>query len=98
MFFAVLFLERSDAKNVQLKDDIKNDHAKGNKDAFPKTVPLAMQLMAEFRPVKTASPVPPPQGTSFIQADNKKSGRTGRVSAEEWSKLTPAKRTRLVQS
>ena len=36
-FLAVLFLKRSDVKNAQLKDNIKNDHAKGVKNAFPVT-------------------------------------------------------------
>ena len=33
-FLAVLFLERSDVKSLQLKDNVKNYHAKGVRDAF----------------------------------------------------------------
>ena len=67
-FLAVFFLERSDVKNVQLKYKVKNDHSKGVNDAFPVTVQQAMQLMADYHPVRTVAALPPAQGTAFAGA------------------------------
>ena len=46
-------------KNVQLMDNAKNDHPKGVKDAFPVTAQQAMQLKADYRPVRTVAVLPP---------------------------------------
>jgi hypothetical protein len=48
-YLATLFLDRSDKKHQELKDDVKNNYAKGNKNAFPPTISMAMQLMQEYR-------------------------------------------------
>jgi hypothetical protein len=58
-FLAVLFLGRSDAKKLNLKDKVKNDHAKGV------TVQQDMQLMRDYCLVKTVATLPPGQGTTF---------------------------------
>jgi hypothetical protein len=67
-FLAVLILKRSDMKNVQLKDCFENDQAKGVKDAFPVTFQQAMQLMADYRPVRTVAALPPAQGNGFCRS------------------------------
>ena len=58
-FLAVLFLKRINMKNVQLNDNVKNDHIKDVKDAFSVTVQQAKQLMAGYCPVRTVAALPP---------------------------------------
>ena len=95
-YLATLFLDRSDKKHQELKDDVKNDYAKGNKNAFPPTISMAMQLMQEYRKLQPEKAVVPAQGTAFAQAGGKGGAKkSGRLSNEEWWALTPEARKKL---
>ena len=96
-YLATLFLDRSDKKHQELKDDVKNDYAKGNKNAFPPTLSMAMQLMQEYRKLQPDKAVVPAQGTAFAGAGGKGGAnkKLGRLSNEEWWALTPEARKKL---
>ena len=99
-YLATLFLDRSDKKHDQLKDDIKNKYAQGDKNAFPTTISGIMQLMQNYRRLQPEKAGLPAQGTAFAQAGGKvgKGGdkkSPGRLSNEEWWALTPEARTKL---
>lgn len=64
-YLATLFLDRSDKKHEQLKDDIKNKYAQGDKNAFPTSISGIMQLMQDYRKLQPVGAVLPAQGTAF---------------------------------
>jgi hypothetical protein len=98
-YLATLFLDRSDKKHEQLKDDIKNKYAQGDKNAFPTSISGIMQLMQDYRKLQPVGAVLPAQGTAFAQAGGKggKGGdkKLGRLSNEDWWALTPEARAKL---
>ena len=66
-YLAVLYLMRSGKRHLQLKNDIKNDHAKGVENSFPTTVASAMQIMNDFKLVITETTNQASLGTAFVQ-------------------------------
>ena len=97
-FCACLFLDRSDNKeHQQLKDSVKNAYAKGDQKAFPTTVTQAMQLMSDYRKVQPEKGLVQAQGTAFAGAGTTGGGKqkNGRLSSEEWWKLTPEARKKI---
>jgi len=76
-YLATLFLDRSDKKHDQLKDDIKNKYAQGDKNAFPTTISGIMQLMQDYRKLQPERAVLAAQGTAFAQAGGKMGMKSG---------------------
>jgi hypothetical protein len=91
-----LFLDRSDKKHDQLKDDIKNTYSKGNKNAFPTTISATMQLMQEYRKLQPDKAAVPAQGTAFAQKGGKGGKKQmARLTNDEWWALSPEERTKI---
>jgi hypothetical protein len=87
-YLATLYLMRSGKRHTQLKNDIKNDHAKGVENSFPTTFASAMQIMNDFKPVMTEASVPLSLGTAFVQRGVKRPLKV-QLSDEAWNVLTP---------
>jgi hypothetical protein len=68
-FLAYLFfINSNDKKHIQLKKTVANDHAKGDREAFPSSCHAALMLMNDFKPliIEGTAPVAA-QGTAFAQ-------------------------------
>jgi len=70
-FLATLFLERSDKKHEQLKDDCMNRYSSGDKNVFPSNPGAAMQRMQDFRSISIPEMAPVAQVTAFAQKGGK---------------------------
>jgi hypothetical protein len=78
-FLAYLFFINSNNKeHSQLKKTVANDHAKGDREAFPSSCHAALTLMNDFKPlvVEATTPVAS-QGTAFAQKQQKGAGTPG---------------------
>ncbi len=78
-FLAYLFVINSNnKKHSQLKKTVANDHAKGDREAFPSSCHAALTLMNDFKPlvVKATAPVAS-QGIAFAQKQQKGAGTPG---------------------
>ncbi len=77
-FSYLFFINSNDKKHSQLKKTMANDHAKGDREAFPSSCHVALTLMNDFKPlvVKATAPVAS-QGTAFAQKQQKGAGTRG---------------------
>jgi hypothetical protein len=78
-FLAYLFFINSNIKkHSQLKKTVANDHAKGDREAFPSSCHAALTLMNDIKPlvVKATAPVAS-QRTAFAQKQQKGAGTPG---------------------
>ena len=76
-YLGVLFLMRSGKRYQQLQIDIKNDHAKGVDGAFPDSLPAAMQIMNDWKPLVPETNGQVLLGTAFAQEGKKKQSKVG---------------------
>jgi hypothetical protein len=97
-YLATLYLMRSGKHHTQLKNDIKNDHAKGVENSFPTTVASAMQIMNDFKLVMTETGPMVSLGTAFAQGGATKKTTKGQLSDEAWNALSLEDKTKLVES
>jgi hypothetical protein len=81
-FLAYLFfINSNDKKHSQLKKTVANDHAKGDREAFPSSCHAALTLMNDFKPlVVEATALVASQGTPFSQ--KQKGAGTAAVGSE----------------
>ena len=76
-YLGVLFLVRSGKCYHQLQFDIKNDHAQGVDGAFPDSLPAAMQIMNDWKPLVAETNSQVLLGTAFAQEGKKKQSKNG---------------------
>jgi hypothetical protein len=75
---AYLFLNNSNQKMyTQLKNDVANEHSKGNQDAYPLEIHKALTLMNKYKPLKLDHPVVAAQGMTFATKAPIKEARKG---------------------
>jgi hypothetical protein len=74
----LFFINSNDMKHIQLKKTVANDHAKGDREAFPSSCHAALTLTNDFKPlvVKATAPVAS-RGTAFAQKQQKGAGTLG---------------------
>jgi hypothetical protein len=106
-YLAYLFLNNSNAKmHTQLKKDVANDYSKGNTNAYPNNIHMALTLMNEYKPLKLDTPTIPVQGTAFVtgaKGNKKKGGDKAAVSdkylkASEWNALSPEAQAKIIEA
>ncbi len=75
-YLAYLLINNSNQKlHSQLRKDVTNNYSKGNMEAYPSDIHMALTLMNEYKPLKLdVSPVPA-QGTAFATNSCKGKGR-----------------------
>jgi hypothetical protein len=74
----LFFINSNDKKHSQLKKTVANDHAKGDREAFPSTCHAALTLMNDFKLlVVEATALVASQGTAFAQKQQKGAGTPG---------------------
>jgi hypothetical protein len=95
-YLGTLFLMRSGKRYQQPQIDIKNDHAKGVDGAFPDSLPAAMQIMNDWKPLVAETNTQVSLGTAFTQEGKKKQSK-GRLPDAEWNALSPEAKSKLVQ-
>lgn len=88
---------RSGKRYQQLQIDIKNDHAKGVDGAFPDSLPAAMQIMNDWKPLVAEPSNQVLLGTAFAQGGTLKKQSKSQLSDAVWNALTPEARSKLVQ-
>jgi hypothetical protein len=96
-YLGVLFLMRSGKRYQQLQIDIENDHAKGVDGAFPDSLPAAMQIMNDLKPLVAETNGQVSLGTAFAQEGKSKKQWKGRLPDAEWNALSPEAKSKLVQ-
>jgi len=96
-YLGVLFLMRSGKRYHQLQIDIKNDHAKGVDGAFPDSLPEALQIMNDWKPLVAEPNTQASLGTAFVQGGASKKQSKGRLCDADWNALTPEAKSKLVQ-
>ncbi len=102
-YFAYLFLNNSNQKmHTQLKKDVANDYSKGNQDAYPSDIHMALTLMNEYKPLKLDNPVVAAQGPAFATNGSYKGGKKGGsrskkyYSDAEWKALSSEAQTKII--
>jgi hypothetical protein len=96
-YLGVLFLMRSGKRYQQLQIDIKNDHVKGVDGAFPDSLPAAMQIMNDWKPLVAETNGQVSLGTAFAQEGKSKKQSKGRLPDAGWNALSPEAKSKLVQ-
>ena len=96
-YLAVLYLMRSGKRNLQLQNDIKNDHAKGVENSFLTTVALTMQIMNDFKLVIMESSNQASLGTAFTQGGTAKKQSKSRLTDAKWNALSPEAKSKLIE-
>jgi hypothetical protein len=100
-YLAYLFINNSNAKlHSQLKKDIVNDYSKGNPEAYPNDIHMALTLMNKYQPLKVESSDIPSQGTAFF-TDGKggKSKGAGKCLPDnEWNEPSAEAQAKIIKA
>jgi hypothetical protein len=86
-----------------MKKDVANNYLKGNMEAYPSDIHMALTLMNEYKPLKLDVAPMPTQGTAFATTSHKGKGKKAScgikyISNFDWKAMSLEVQTKVINA